>query len=64
MQITFLGTGTSQGVPIIGCNCPTCLSEDKRDKRLRASIMITLDDGKNIVNPTKSITDYYYHNNS
>jgi phosphoribosyl 1,2-cyclic phosphate phosphodiesterase len=49
MQITFLGTGTSQGVPIIGCNCETCLSEDKRDKRLRQAIMITLDDGKNIV---------------
>jgi phosphoribosyl 1,2-cyclic phosphate phosphodiesterase len=49
MKVTFLGTGTSQGVPIIGCNCETCLSEDSKDKRLRCAIMLTLDDGKNIV---------------
>lgn len=49
MKVTFLGTGTSQGIPIIGCECDTCLSTDKRDKRLRCAIMITLDDGKNIV---------------
>ena len=49
MKITFLGTGTSQGVPIIGCHCEACLSEDKKDKRLRCAIMVTLDDGKNIV---------------
>lgn len=40
MQITFLGTGTSQGVPVITCTCETCLSEDPRDKRLRSSILI------------------------
>lgn len=49
MKITFLGTGTSQGVPIIGCECEACLSTDKRDKRLRVSVMITLADGRNIV---------------
>jgi phosphoribosyl 1,2-cyclic phosphate phosphodiesterase len=40
LKITFLGTGTSQGVPFIGCSCDVCTSQDKRDKRLRASIWI------------------------
>lgn len=40
MKITFLGTGTSQGVPPIGCGSDVCLSENPRDKRLRASIHI------------------------
>ena len=48
MKITFLGTGTSDGVPMIGCKCPVCSSKNKRDKRLRASILIR-DNGKNYV---------------
>ena len=40
MQITFLGTGTSQGVPVIACDCRVCKSADPRDKRLRSSISI------------------------
>ncbi|MDA8930235.1 MBL fold metallo-hydrolase [Bacteroidia bacterium] len=40
MRITFLGTGTSQGVPIIACQCDICQSADSRDKRLRSSIFI------------------------
>ncbi|AWX45973.1 Phosphoribosyl 1,2-cyclic phosphate phosphodiesterase [Flagellimonas maritima] len=41
MTITFLGTGTSQGIPVIGSNHPVCLSNDPRDKRLRVSVLIS-----------------------
>ncbi|MBS1918330.1 MAG: MBL fold metallo-hydrolase [Bacteroidetes bacterium] len=40
LTITFLGTGTSSGVPMIACNCEVCTSTDKKDKRLRSSVMI------------------------
>lgn len=41
MKITFLGTGTSQGIPVIGCQCMVCQSKDPRDKRLRTSILVS-----------------------
>lgn len=44
MNITFLGTGTSQGIPIIGSEHPVCLSNDSRDKRLRVSILMQWND--------------------
>src|ERR1044071_5363763 len=40
LQITFLGTGTSSGVPMIGCSCEVCTSRDKKDNRLRSSILV------------------------
>ena len=49
MKVTFLGTGTSHGVPMIACDCPTCRSKDPRDKRLRPSIFLHLDGGAGIL---------------
>ncbi len=48
MKLTFLGTGTSQGVPVIGCDCEVCTSVDFRDKRLRTSVHIEVE-GKSII---------------
>ena len=48
MKLTLLGTGTSQGVPTIGCRCEVCLSSDERDKRLRTSAMVEVD-GRRII---------------
>ena len=49
MKVTFLGTGTSQGVPVSGCKCSVCQSEDKRDKRLRTSAMVEVEGRRFII---------------
>lgn len=56
MKLTFLGTGTSQGVPVVACGCEVCRSKDERDKRLRTSALLQLsetDDQK----PTNILID-------
>ncbi len=49
MRVTFLGTGTSSGVPVIGCQCDTCRSTDRRDQRWRPSVYIQLADGTSVL---------------
>lgn len=49
MKITFLGTGTSHGVPVIACDCPVCKSTDPHNKRLRSSVYIQTEDNKHIL---------------
>ena len=49
MKITFLGTGTSHGVPMIGCGCDTCRSTDPRDARWRPSVFIETDGGESVL---------------
>jgi phosphoribosyl 1,2-cyclic phosphate phosphodiesterase len=48
IKVTLTGTGTSQGVPLIGCQCPVCLSDDPLDRRLRSSALLTINN-KNFV---------------
>ncbi|MCF8277909.1 MAG: MBL fold metallo-hydrolase [Flavobacteriales bacterium] len=49
MRLEFLGTGTSQGVPVLGCNCPVCTSDDPRDARLRSSVIVSINDLKIVI---------------
>ncbi len=49
MLVTFLGTGTSTGVPVIGCHCETCRSSDPRDTRWRTSVYLRFDDGRAVL---------------
>jgi phosphoribosyl 1,2-cyclic phosphate phosphodiesterase len=49
MKLIVLGSGTSHGIPVIGCDCPVCVSEDPRDNRMRASLFVAGDGGERIV---------------
>ena len=49
MKLTFLGTGTSFGVPVVGCDCATCTSDDPRDRRTRHGAVLELDGGSLLV---------------
>lgn len=55
LTITFLGTGTSQGVPFVACDCPVCQSDDPRDRRLRSSILVEAEDATFLVDTTPDL---------
>lgn len=55
VEVTFLGTGTSTGVPVIGCDCETCRSTDPRDKRLRASVLVRAGDATLLVDTSPDL---------
>lgn len=63
MKITFLGTGTSQGIPIIGSTHPVCLSKNPKDKRLRTSVMMQWDDYTYIVDSGPDFRQQMLNNN-
>lgn len=54
-QLVFLGTGTSVGVPVIGCDCPTCASPDPRNKRMRCSLVLGLPEGNLLIDTTPDL---------
>ncbi len=49
MRLRFLGTGTSFGIPVIGCDCAVCTSSDPRDRRTRSGALVTSDDGAHVL---------------
>jgi phosphoribosyl 1,2-cyclic phosphate phosphodiesterase len=57
MKITILGCGTSTGVPMVGCNCPVCSSDDPRDKRTRASLLISYNDHTVLVDTSTDLRE-------
>ena len=62
-KVLILGSGTSTGIPIIGCKCSTCLSEHSENKRFRTSILITLTNGKKLlVDTTPDLRTQFLNN--
>jgi len=55
LELTFLGTGTSQGIPMIGCDCPVCRSDDPRDRRTRTSALVSWDDRNILIDATPEL---------
>jgi phosphoribosyl 1,2-cyclic phosphate phosphodiesterase len=62
MIIKVLGTGTSQGVPVIGCDCEVCRSDNKKDKRLRSSIFIDLGQEKILIDSGPDMRSQFLNN--
>ena len=54
-KLVFLGTGTSHGVPVIGCGCPTCVSENPKNKRTRSSVVLGLPEGNLLIDTTPEL---------
>src|SRR5690606_21345242 len=54
-QLIFLGTGTSVGVPVVGCGCPVCKSSNPRNKRLRCSLVLGLPAGNLLIDTTPDL---------
>jgi phosphoribosyl 1,2-cyclic phosphate phosphodiesterase len=63
MELLFLGTGTSTGVPQIGCNCDVCTSTNPKDKRLRASILITKEKARILIDAGPDLRQQLLSNN-
>lgn len=63
MKIIALGSGTSQGVPIVGCTCAVCLSTDRQDKRLRSSIYIETKEAKILIDIGPDFRTQFLNNN-
>jgi len=63
MRLTFLGTGTSYGVPMIGCDCPVCRSDDPRDRRTRASALVKAPAGNILIDTATDLREQALRNN-
>jgi len=63
LKVKFLGTGTSQGIPVIGCKCNICISKNEKDKRLRSSVYIEKDDYNFIIDTGPDLRQQVLKNN-